>query len=113
MYAAIDNTNADPETRAIWIKLAKTFGIPIRCVHFAAPTRLCEHNDTVRALSQGKFNPENRTILPHSAFASFSSRFKEPKIKEGFQDIVIVEFQVLSCCPLVFGICSLIKVLLN
>ena len=90
----LDNTNADPETRAVWIKLAQQFGIPIRCVHFTAPAKLCEHNDTVRALSNVNFNPEKRSILPHSAFAGFAARFKAPKLKEGFQDIVTVEFQV-------------------
>ena len=90
----IDNTNADPETRAVWVQLAQKIGIPIRCVHFTASTKLCEHNDTVRALSTSYFNPEKRTILPHSAFVSFAARFKEPKPNEGFQDIVTVEFQV-------------------
>ena len=89
-----DNTNADEETRAVWVQLAQKFGIPIRCVHFTAPTKLCEHNDTVRALSQDGFNPEKRPILPHSAFPGFAARFKEPKVKEGFQDVITVEFQV-------------------
>jgi len=46
----VDNTNADVETRAHWIKLASKFGIPIRCILFTAPAKLCEHNDTVRAI---------------------------------------------------------------
>ncbi|KAL8769358.1 MAG: hypothetical protein Q9194_005453 [Teloschistes cf. exilis] len=91
---AIDNTNADRETRAVWIQLAETFKMPIRCVYFTAGPKLCEHNDTVRAISGDKFNPEERRILPHSAFSSFASRFKPPKEEEGFQDIVRVEFQV-------------------
>ena len=89
-----DNTNADPEIRAVWVELAKKLKVPIRCVHFTAPAKLCEHNDTVRALSRTSFNPENRAILPHSAFSSFSARFKQPKASEGFQDIVTAEFQV-------------------
>ena len=95
---AVDNTNADRETRAVWINLATKFNIPIRCIHFAASAKLCEHNDTVRALASndgiGKFNPEKRTILPHSAFAGFASRYQRPKLGEGFQDIVEVHFQV-------------------
>lgn len=91
-----DNTNADPETRAVWVQLAHKFDIPIRCVHFTAPAKLCEHNDTVRGLADGNLNPEGRTILPHSAFSGFAARFKEPKVKEGFQDIVTIEFQVFS-----------------
>jgi bifunctional polynucleotide phosphatase/kinase len=49
----VDNTNADPGTRAIWVNLAKERNVPIRCVHFTASQRLCEHNDTVRALNLG------------------------------------------------------------
>jgi len=47
----VDNTNADVETRAAWIALAMRMGAPIRLVHFTAPAKLCEHNDTVRALT--------------------------------------------------------------
>ncbi|KAL2041201.1 hypothetical protein N7G274_006146 [Stereocaulon virgatum] len=90
---AIDNTNADPETRAVWVQLAQKFGVPIRCVHFTASIKLCEHNDTVRALTNSTFNPEKRTILPHSAFAGFAARFREPQLKEGFHDVVTEEFQ--------------------
>ncbi len=93
---AVDNTNADPDTRAVWINLTNTYKLPIRCHYFTAPAKLCEHNDTVRALAKGKFNPEERTILPYSAFAGFSSRFKEPKLSEGFQDILRIDFEVNS-----------------
>ncbi|KAL8983218.1 MAG: hypothetical protein Q9177_005038, partial [Variospora cf. flavescens] len=89
-----DNTNADQDVRAVWVQLAQRFKVPIRCVHFTASTKLCEHNDTVRAIAGGQFNPEKRTILPHSAFSSFASRYKRPKMEEGFQDIVPVDFQV-------------------
>ena len=89
-----DNTNADIATRAIWIDLASKFKVPIRCVFFIASTRLCEHNDTVRALAIGAFNPENRSMLPHSAFAGFAARFKEPSEREGFQDLTRIDFQV-------------------
>ena len=95
-----DNTNADIPTRAVWIELAAKLKIPIRCVYFTTPTKLCEHNDTVRALAMGSFNPEKRSMLPHSAFAGFSARFKEPSIKEGFQDITRIDFEVgisLAC----------------
>ena len=103
-----DNTNADQETRAVWVQLAQKFTVPIRCVHFTASSKLCEHNDTVRAIAGGYFNPEKRTILPHSAFSSFASRFKQPKVEEGFQDVVPVEFQVHqapsgSSCKLIYS----------
>ncbi|KAL9592511.1 MAG: hypothetical protein Q9179_006644 [Wetmoreana sp. 5 TL-2023] len=90
---AVDNTNADGETRAIWIQLGRKFNVPVRCVYFTAPPKLCEHNDTVRAIAGEKFNPEKRMILPHTAFSSFASRFKQPKADEGFEDVVRVDFQ--------------------
>ncbi|KAF2490902.1 PNK3P-domain-containing protein [Lophium mytilinum] len=90
----VDNTNADPETRSHWFKLAKQFKVPIRCVLFTASAKLCEHNDTVRALNVGPLtNPEKRTILPRVAFTSFTSRYREPRLEEGFQDIFRVDFK--------------------
>lgn len=44
-----DNTNRDREARAHWVKVAREFKIPIRCILFTASARLCEHNDMVRA----------------------------------------------------------------
>ncbi|KAF1810281.1 putative DNA 3'-phosphatase Tpp1 [Eremomyces bilateralis CBS 781.70] len=90
---AVDNTNADPETRAHWVHLAKKLNVPIRCVLFTAPSEVCEHNDVVRALNHEEMNPEKRNILPKVAFAGFATRYQPPKLEEGFQDIVTVNFQ--------------------
>jgi len=64
-----DNTNADPETREHWVKLARKLGVPIRCVLFIAGINLCIHNDTVRALNadiQGvSFSQPNLTEDTH------------------------------------------------
>lgn len=86
-----DNTNADPDTRAAWIDLARAAKVPIRCVWFKTPLQVCEHNDAVRALNR-TMNPETREGLPKLAFNGFASRYKQPQVKEGFQDIVEVEF---------------------
>jgi len=41
-------------------------------------------------------------MLPRIAFTGFASRYKEPQLSEGFQDIVKVDFTV--CKPLfIFG----------
>ncbi|KAK7699142.1 DNA kinase/phosphatase Pnk1 [Diaporthe eres] len=88
----VDNTNPDPEVRGQWIDLARTAGVPIRCVWFKTPLGIAEHNDTVRALNKD-MNPEARTALPKLAFNGFASRFKQPKTNEGFQDVVEVDFQ--------------------
>ena len=88
----IDNTNPDPEVRSQWVELAKKHKVPIRCVWFKTPLYLCEHNDIVKSLNK-TLNPEDRQSLPKLVFNSFASRFKEPKDKEGFQDVVEVEFK--------------------
>ncbi|EAA30326.3 PNK3P-domain-containing protein [Neurospora crassa] len=88
----VDNTNPDPDTRKQWVELAKKQGVPVRCVWFRTPLVVCEHNDAVRALNK-PLNPESRTSLPKLAFNSFNSRFKEPKVKEGFQDVTEVDFK--------------------
>lgn len=89
---AVDNTNPDLETRRQWIDLAKKNGVPIRCVWFKTPLALAEHNDAVRAMNK-EMNPEARSALPKLAFNGFASRFKQPQVKEGFQDIVEVDFE--------------------
>ncbi|KAM7196907.1 Polynucleotide kinase 3 phosphatase domain containing protein [Naviculisporaceae sp. PSN 640] len=88
----IDNTNPDPNTRGQWVSLARKFNVPIRCVWFKTPVRICEHNDMVRAMND-RLNPESRKSLPKLAFNTFASKFKEPKPTEGFQDIVEVDFK--------------------
>jgi predicted kinase len=45
-----DNTNADVKAREYWTELAKSLELPIRCVHFTAPSKLCEHNDAFRSM---------------------------------------------------------------
>ena len=89
---AIDNTNADPETRAHWLELGKTYRVPVRCVVLSADMNLAQHNDAVRALNE-LMNPEKRTRLPGVAFGSFASRYRPPALSEGFQDITLVDFQ--------------------
>jgi len=88
---AVDNTNRDWEARAYWVRLARDFSIPIRCIFFTASARLCEHNDVVRA-HNSSLNPESRILLPPIAFRSFAQSFIPPSIEEGFRDITTIHF---------------------
>ncbi|KAI9748470.1 MAG: hypothetical protein M4579_007214 [Chaenotheca gracillima] len=90
---AVDNTNADVEVRAKWIELCLRHNVPIFCIYLDTPAPLCEHNDAVRALNGILMNPEKRTILPKMAFRGFASRFKEPTVEEGFDDVIHVQFK--------------------
>ncbi|KAI9854978.1 MAG: hypothetical protein M1824_006487 [Vezdaea acicularis] len=89
----VDNTNAEPDTRAMWIQLAQAHAIPIRCFYFTADPNLCRHNNAVRALSGDLMNPEDRTILPQVAFTSFRARLRPPTKEEGFQEIFKIDFK--------------------
>lgn len=75
----------------MWVELAKEARIPIRCVWFRTPLHLCEHNDAVRAHNK-LLNPEARQGLPRPAFTGFASRYKEPRVQEGFQDVTEIPF---------------------
>lgn len=115
----VDNTNPDMETRASWIGLGKQLQVPVRLVSFTAPMKLCEHNDTVRALARESvrrdgsrlgnggrlanaspqtMNPEHRSMLPKMAFTGFAARYREPRVEEGFEDITKVDFKVSQEC---------------
>jgi hypothetical protein len=43
---------------------------------------------------QRQMNPESRTMLPKMAFTGFTSRYREPTVDEGFDDITKVNFRV-------------------
>ncbi|KAI5207976.1 hypothetical protein AUEXF2481DRAFT_7921 [Aureobasidium subglaciale EXF-2481] len=92
---AVDNTNADVKAREYWTDLATSLGVPIRCVHFTAPSKLCEHNDALRSIGgqQVGMNPESRTMLPRQAFTGFAGRYQPPGLNEGFVDITNVDFE--------------------
>lgn len=40
-----------------------------------------------------QMNPESRTGLPKLAFNSFASKFVAPKVDEGFQEVIEVDFK--------------------
>ena len=63
----VDNTNADIETRAAWITLGKKLKVPTRLVHFTASTKLCEHNNAVRALTGDLVSPPSAPIFVGAA----------------------------------------------
>lgn len=90
-----DNTNADQDTRKVWIDLANKYNVPIRCIWFTTPLHLCEHNDAARSMNKS-LNPEEREGLPRMAFTGFQSRYKAPQAKEGFQDITEIDFKFVG-----------------
>ncbi|KAL1959216.1 hypothetical protein VTO42DRAFT_2721 [Malbranchea cinnamomea] len=92
---AVDNTNANAETRSEWVNLAKSANVPIRCIYFSTPPEVCKHNNAVRAANPkiASINPESRQLLPGIAFGDYAKRFQEPSLSEGFKDITRIDFR--------------------
>ena len=49
---------------------------------------------SIRSDMQRQMNPESRAMLPKMAFTGFASRYREPTVDEGFDDITKVSFKV-------------------
>ncbi|XP_076112376.1 bifunctional polynucleotide phosphatase/kinase-like [Mytilus galloprovincialis] len=83
----VDNTNPDPESRARYIDVAKKAGVPCRCFVFKATQQQAMHNERFRELTDKTHKPINVMIMN-----AFKSKFKEPNMKEGYTEILKINF---------------------
>jgi len=84
----IDNTNPEPSTRAEYVSIANDLDIPVRCFWFTTPRDLAEHLNLYREkMTQGE-----RARVPSIALNMFKSKFKEPKLSEGYTSIARISF---------------------
>ncbi|BFZ56126.1 DNA kinase/phosphatase Pnk1 [Savitreella phatthalungensis] len=93
----VDNTNASKSTRQRWIAVGQKYGAKCRVIHLTASPALCKHNNAVRALSQQTYaagSSENRDLLPEIAFRGYASRFEQPALEEGFEEVIELPFVV-------------------
>lgn len=75
------------DTRAEYIKIAQKHDWPVRCFYFVADEHLCRHNNYYRHITQG-----DRELLSEIVFRTFKSRFQEPTMDEGYQEIKKINF---------------------
>jgi bifunctional polynucleotide phosphatase/kinase len=87
----VDNTNRNRETRRYWIDLAERLQVPIRVFHFLCPVELAKHNNMYRAV-YAPSGEAARELLPQVAFTSYAAAFERPDIKEGFDELRLVNF---------------------
>ncbi|XP_070761471.1 bifunctional polynucleotide phosphatase/kinase [Enoplosus armatus] len=87
--AAVDNTNADPESRKRYVDVAKAAGVPCRCFHFSASLEQAKHNNRFREMapSESKHAKVNDMV-----FHSYKKHFVAPALSEGFSEILQVHF---------------------
>ena len=85
----IDNTNPTAIVRAEYIKVAKEFGVPVRCFVFKLPKEMAFHLDTLRRVN--KFRTHLSGRVGSMPIHKFYKDFEEPKENEGICEIKEVE----------------------
>ncbi|KAG7395720.1 hypothetical protein PHYBOEH_003325 [Phytophthora boehmeriae] len=88
----IDNTNREPRTRKEWITIAQQQGIPIRCFEMDVDKPLSMHLNVFRSLTEQK-------KIPDVAIHGFFKNFVSPTVKEGFSEVVKVQFRIDKNAP--------------
>ncbi|KAK8390442.1 hypothetical protein O3P69_010254 [Scylla paramamosain] len=86
-HVVIDNTNPDLDSRKRYIEAAKKCGVPVRCFIFATSKDHSRHNNKFR-----EFSGEDHSKVSDMVFNMYKSKYVEPTLKEGFHDIVKVNF---------------------
>lgn len=83
----IDCTNPGPSTRHKFIEIAKKCRIPIRCFLFSTSYEHAKHNNTFRELTDHSHQKVSEMV-----FHIYKKNYVEPTKKEGFSEIVKVNF---------------------
>lgn len=86
----IDNTNPDKDTRKQYINLAKDYNYSIRCINFKVCQEVAQHNAYYRAYKG------LASMIPEIAYRTYKKNYEEPKLDEGFNEIINVEPKIIS-----------------
>ncbi|XP_053546774.1 bifunctional polynucleotide phosphatase/kinase [Bombina bombina] len=85
----IDNTNPDVESRRRYIDCAKKAGVPVRCFFFTASIDVAKHNNRFREMT---YTGKAHVHVNDMVINSYKSKFVEPTVKEGFSEILKINF---------------------
>lgn len=85
----VDNTNPDQGSRRKFIDIAKNLGIKSRCFMMNTSYHHSRHNNTYRELTDSTHDK-----IPDMIINSYKTKFAEPKLSEGFIEIIRV-----NCVP--------------
>ncbi|XP_042876293.1 uncharacterized protein F21D5.5-like [Penaeus japonicus] len=86
-HVVIDNTNPDIESRKRYVLAAKKLNIPVRCFVLSASKDHSRHNNKFR-----EFLGADHSKVSDMIYHSYSSKYEDPSLDEGFEDIVQVNF---------------------
>lgn len=85
--AVVDNTNIGVDTRKRYIDVAKSLKIPVRCFLMNTSYKHAKHNIIFRELTDPSQVPVTDMVIN-----SMKSRYQEPTLKEGFSEILKINF---------------------
>ncbi|KAG5674964.1 hypothetical protein PVAND_004908 [Polypedilum vanderplanki] len=83
----VDNTNPDVASRKKFIDIAKKIGVKVRCFIMTTTYHHARHNNIFRELIE-----TNHSKINDLVFNTYKSKYVEPTLKEGFDEIVKVNF---------------------
>jgi bifunctional polynucleotide phosphatase/kinase len=83
----IDSTNRNAKTRAIWIELARTYQVSVKCVWIQVDKPLAMHINKYRTIYGHK-------KIPAIAIHCYYKAFEQPTVDEGFHQIIQYPFQL-------------------
>lgn len=84
----IDNINGTKDARERFVTAAKKLGAKCGCFVMTTSFKHCEHNIAFRELTDSKHSKVNKIVLN-----TYRKNYAEPKIDEGFEKIVNVDFK--------------------
>ena len=85
----IDNTNPSKETRKEYIDIAKKYEYTVSAIHFTTSYELSMHRNHFRLLTSGY-------LIPEIGYRVYKKNFCEPKLDEGFCEIVKQDHQAIK-----------------
>ncbi|GAB6025743.1 hypothetical protein CHUAL_011726 [Chamberlinius hualienensis] len=85
----IDNTNPDPSSRKRFCECSQAARVPARCFIMNVSLGHAKHNNKFRLLNDP--DEEHRNVND-IILNSFRAKYEEPKLNEGFMDIIRVNF---------------------
>ncbi|XP_055625506.1 uncharacterized protein F21D5.5 [Toxorhynchites rutilus septentrionalis] len=85
--AVVDNTSPDVESRKRFVDIAKKMKVPCRCFVMGASYKQAKHNNVFREMTD-----RSHSSISDMVFNMYKSKYQEPSVGEGFQEIVKVNF---------------------
>ncbi|XP_050031324.2 uncharacterized protein F21D5.5 isoform X4 [Dermacentor andersoni] len=85
----VDNTNPDPESRKRFIDIAKKHGCECRCFVMDCTLERAKHNNQFREI---KLKGQPHVSVTDMVLYNHRSKFKEPRLSEGFSAILKINF---------------------